>query len=137
MAHEKVYGICENKCRVEVLPKANFATLASEWIALNIQSVSLASGSIKIGSAVWEVALPEGFTPDNCFAVMYAKTSTDTRWVAFPNVPMYKTNESSGYLITSKCVFANGENKLRCEYTEQETSINAKNIMFKVMLIRL
>lgn len=27
MAHEKVYGICENKCKVEVIPKSKFVVI--------------------------------------------------------------------------------------------------------------
>lgn len=35
MAHEKVYGICENKCKVEVIPKSNLLLLTG-----SISSVS-------------------------------------------------------------------------------------------------
>lgn len=35
MAHEKVYGICENKCRVEVVPKENIVCIRNIFVGLN------------------------------------------------------------------------------------------------------
>lgn len=35
MAHEKVYGICENKCRVEVIPKENITCIRNIHVGLN------------------------------------------------------------------------------------------------------
>lgn len=53
---EKVYGICENKCRVEVVAKDNFAIFNFE------QNFKESGGNIEVSGML---TLPDGFTSSN------------------------------------------------------------------------
>ena len=43
MAHEKVYGVCENKCKVEVYPKTQ-AVAKADILKLTFDSINISAG---------------------------------------------------------------------------------------------
>ncbi len=59
MAHEKVYGICEDKCREEVIPKSQYYLFRREG------ERNPGSGTIILRYLPY----PEGFTYKNCIVV--------------------------------------------------------------------
>lgn len=59
MAHDKVYGKCENLCDVEVIAKENIAVLTG---AMEIESERPGSTTIDY---------PSGFTKDNCVPIAF------------------------------------------------------------------
>ena len=60
MAHEKVFGICENKCKVEVVAKENVAIF-------NFEQNFKESGENQVVSGT--LTLPDGFTAENSHIV--------------------------------------------------------------------
>lgn len=67
MAHDKVYGACENLCKVEVIAKENFA---------------IVTGALTNETGWIEVNYPEGFSKDNCYviSIMTNKPSNNNIW---------------------------------------------------------
>lgn len=59
MAHEKVYGICEDKCKEEVIPKSQY------YLFQHDASRSPGGGTITLRYLPY----PEGFTYKNCIVV--------------------------------------------------------------------
>lgn len=84
MAHNKVYGICESKCRVEVIPASKLHTMQAEVIY----------------SAETEAVThyPDGFDYTNCVLVGFNYYSTDGQVIDYG---LNVTLEASGIKITS------------------------------------
>lgn len=74
MAHEKVFGFCENLCSVQVVPKEYFEIIEG---AVTVEAPE--SGRT-LGVLDKFIDYPEGFTPDNTFilsAMCYFTESND------------------------------------------------------------
>lgn len=72
MPHEKVYGFCENKCAVEVLPKSvligavNLSLPASGWVTSTVKAgyfEQAANAKVKAGEEIPWSAKPAGVIP--------------------------------------------------------------------------
>lgn len=64
MSHTKVYGICENKCKVEVIPKENLVLMSVASMKLNYTGKAtwkLSSGGLSSAHKY----IPLGFTAKN------------------------------------------------------------------------
>lgn len=66
MAHNKVYGICENMCMEETMTKEQILSqcVVNGNIAVVIGSLSMTDGT---GSA--QMSYPDGFNKDNCVVI--------------------------------------------------------------------
>lgn len=59
---EKVYGICENKCRMEVIPKSTLltATIGTEWTGAAAPYTQTITVEGVTANDVIEISLPNG-----------------------------------------------------------------------------
>lgn len=76
--HEKVFGVCENKCFVEVLPKADAATKTEVVKRTDIQYKKFTfNGTITAGGTLYsnEVTV-DGATPNNIIPLGIKRTDS-------------------------------------------------------------
>lgn len=67
MAHQKVYGICEDKCKVEVpTGPGQIAVITTPNITAEYFGIS---GGEEVSSVTAHIDYPEGFTADNCLVI--------------------------------------------------------------------
>lgn len=83
MAHDKVYGICSNKCKVEVPSKEEIETKVKPVFLSTdfIQTDLITEGDIIYADASAVFDLPEGFTPENCRPVAYTMEEHVLGWL--------------------------------------------------------
>lgn len=83
MAHDKVYGICSNKCRVEVPSKEEIDTkVKSVFLSTDfIKTELFTEGNVTYAEAYTVFDLPEGFTPTNCRPIVYTMEDYVAGWL--------------------------------------------------------
>ena len=111
MAHEKVYGICENKCKVEVIPKKNLLILEGE--------VQLNSGVGKTIPVEVDVAL-EDYVVMGLFQTVPDSSGLE-KWTGGDNCPAVILHPDSNK-VDVKCLNSSSQ------------SINAK---YRVVLLKV
>lgn len=85
MAHEKVYGICEDKCKVEVLPKEQIEAVI-DGILINMipkftsKRITVAPVNFTKNGLTWNrvemqavITPPTDFNPTNCMAILFVR----------------------------------------------------------------
>lgn len=116
MAHEKVYGICEDKCKVEVYGKGS-----------NVYEIPPTKASIRTTStntvAQIKIDYPEGFTYDNCYAIGLYRYDLEGPW----------STMSSGDGITNQIVLGGQIEIYTYFHDTQEIGFD---VYFKVLLIK-
>lgn len=68
MAHQKVYGIYENKCKVEV-PAGTGQIAVITTPNITAEYYGMSSSGEQISSVTAHINYPEGFTADNCLVI--------------------------------------------------------------------
>lgn len=108
MAHEKVYGICENKCKVEVVPKEQLLDLVYPVGAIYMSNKSTNPSSLFGGTWVeWgKGRVPVGVnTSDSNFSSVEKTGGTSTVTLTTKQIPSH-THHIGGEAINYDGKFA-------------------------------
>ncbi len=125
MAHNKVFGHCENLCEVEVVAKENIAVITgTKELAANDMTYDYKQ-------TTWDIDYPEGFNKDNCICLAF-QGSVNTKVGAYGTTPNTAANLAISTLPRTVCLQSDNIN-LQC----YNPASSAKQYIYKVVLLKV
>ena len=91
MAHDKVYGICENKCAAEVITKDNICVLAGELAAYTRDSLKY----------------PTGWSVKNTIVLSVMSSKTSGFWYMYPAIDLTQSDRVFDFYLNSSAPWIN------------------------------